>query len=151
MLNNRRASSVLNGIIQRKFLVVSRAVDQPLDMGIIQRTVLSLVTSVFDPIGLVALHTVIVCLLLKDVREKRSQKEDNDLSEGFRGKCLEWHSGLLLLGQLTLHRNCLKEPKNRIELHMFGDSLQDGFCAVGLLHARLISLQKSKVQPIFLQ
>ena len=48
-------------------LVVSGGVDRPLDKAITQRTVLSFVSSVFDPIGLVAPYTVTARLLLKDI------------------------------------------------------------------------------------
>ena len=48
-------------------LVVSRIVDRPLDKAITQRTVLSFVSSVFDPVGLVAPYTVRASLLLKDI------------------------------------------------------------------------------------
>ena len=48
-------------------LVVSRGVDSPLDKAITQRTVLSFVSSVFDPVGLVAPYTVRARLLLKDI------------------------------------------------------------------------------------
>ena len=45
-------------------LVVSRGVDRPLEKAITQRTVLSFVFSVFDPVGLVAPYTVGARLLL---------------------------------------------------------------------------------------
>ena len=48
-------------------LVVSRGDDRPLDKAIIQRTILSFVFFVFDPIGLVAPCTVTARLLLKDI------------------------------------------------------------------------------------
>ena len=48
-------------------LVASRCVDCPLDNAITQRTVLSFVSSVFDPVGLVAPCTVRARLLLKDI------------------------------------------------------------------------------------
>ena len=47
--------------------VVSRGVDCPLVKAITQRTVLSFVSSVFDPIALVAPYTVKARLLLKDI------------------------------------------------------------------------------------
>ena len=46
-------------------LVVSRGVDRPLDKAITQRTFLSFVSSVFDPVGLVAPYTVSARLLNK--------------------------------------------------------------------------------------
>ena len=54
-------------------LVVSRGVDRPLDKAITQRTVLSFVFSVFDPIGLVAPYTVKARLLLKYLANQRSK------------------------------------------------------------------------------
>ena len=55
-------------------LVVSRGVDRPQDKAITQRTVLSFVSSVFDPIGLVAPYTVKARLLLKDIWRISGQK-----------------------------------------------------------------------------
>ena len=49
-------------------LVVSIGIDRPLDKAIPQRTVLSFVSSVFDPIRLVAPYTVKARLLLKAVK-----------------------------------------------------------------------------------
>ena len=52
-------------------LVVSRGVDRPLDKAITQRTVLSFVSSVFDPVALVAPYTVRARLLLKGFLENQ--------------------------------------------------------------------------------
>ena len=112
-------------------LVVSRGVDRPLDKAITQRTVLSFVSSVCDPVGLVAPNTVRARLLLKDIWKISGQSWDDELPEDIRDKLLESHSGLPLLRQLTILRCYFTEPVDQIELHMFGDSSQDVFCAVG--------------------
>ena len=130
-------------------LVVSRGVDRPLDKAITQRTVLSFVSSVFDPVGLVAPYTVRARLLLKDIWKISGQSWDDELPEDIRDKFLEWHSGLPLLGQLTIPRCYFTEPVDQIELHMFGDSSQDVFCAVGFLRARLASSHKTQISFIF--
>ena len=130
-------------------LVVSRDVDRPLDKAITQRTVLSFVSSVFDPVGLVAPYTVSARLLLKDVWKISVQSWDDELPEDIRDKFLEWHSGLPLLWQLTIPRCYFTEPVDQIELHMFGDSSQDVFCAVGFLRARLASSHKTQISFIF--
>ena len=120
-------------------LVVSRGIDRPLEKTITQRTVLSFVSSVFDPIGLVALYTVKARLLLKDIWQISGQKLDDDLPEEIKKQFLEWHSGLHLFGSLTIPRSYFTEPFDRIEFHMFCDSSQDVFCAVAFLRARLVS------------
>ena len=48
-------------------LVVSRSKNRPLDKAVTQRTVLNFVSSVFDPVGLVAPYTVRARLLLRDI------------------------------------------------------------------------------------
>ena len=131
-------------------LVVSRGVDRPLDKALTQRTVLSFVSSVFDPVGLVApLGPVRARLLLEDIWKISGQTWDDELPEEIRDKFLEWHSGLPLLGQLTIPRSYFTEPVDQIELHMFGDSSQDFFCAVGFLRARLSSSRKTQISFIF--
>ena len=51
-----------------------------------QRTVLSFVSSVFDPVGLVAPYTVRVRLLLKDNWKISRQNWDDELTEDIRDK-----------------------------------------------------------------
>ena len=126
-------------------LVVSRGVDRPLDKAITQLTVLSSVSSVFDPIGLVAPCTVKARLLLKGIWRISCQKWDDDLPEEIKKQFLEWHSGLQLLGSLTILRSYFTDPFDRIELHMFGNGSQDVFCAVALLRARLASSSQTEL------
>ena len=119
-------------------LVVSRRVDRPLNKAITQRTVLSFVSSVFDPVGLVAPYTVRARLLLKDIWKISGQSWDDELPEDIRDKFLE-----------LLHSCYFTEPVDQIELNMFGDSSQDVFCAVGFLRARLASSHKTQISFIF--
>ena len=48
-------------------LVVSRGVDRPLDKALTQQTVVKFVSSVFDPVWLVAPYTVRALILFKDI------------------------------------------------------------------------------------
>ena len=110
---------------------------------------LSFVSSVFDHIGLVAPYTVKARLLLKDIWRISGQKWDDDLPEEIKKQFLEWHSGLHLLGFLTIPRSYFTEPFDRIETHMFGDSSQDVFCAVAFLRARLVSSHQTELAFVF--
>ena len=130
-------------------LVVSRGLDCPLDKAITRQTVLSFVSSVFDPVWLVAPYTVRIRLLLKNIWKIRGQSWDDELLEDMRDKFLEWNSGLPLLGQLTIPRCYFTKPVDQIELHMFGDSSQDVFCAVGFLRARLSNSHKTQIYFFF--
>ena len=130
-------------------LVVSRGVDCPLGKAITQGTVLSFVSSVFDAVGLKTPNTVRARLLLTDILKINGQSWDDELPEDIRDKFLEWHSGLPLLGQLTITRGYFTEPVRQIELHVFGVSSQDVFCAVGFLRARLWSSHKFQISFIF--
>ena len=103
-------------------LVPKRVVDRPLDKTITQRTVLSFVSSVFDPIGLVAPYAVKTRLLLKDIWRISVLKWDDDLLEGIKKQFFEGYSGLHWLGSLIIPRSYLTDPFDQIEFHMFDDS-----------------------------
>ena len=87
--------------------------------------------------------------MLKDILKNNGQNWDDELPEDIRDEILEWHSRLPLLGQLTNPRGYFTEPVDQIELHMFGDSSQDVFYAVGFLRARLSSSHKTQISFIF--
>ena len=130
-------------------LVVRRGVDRPLDKALTQRSELSFVSSVFDPNGLVAPYTMNARLLLKDIWRISGQKWDDDLPEEIKKQFFESHSGLHLLGSLTIPRTYFTDPFDRIELHMFGDSSQNVFCAVAFLRARLASSSQTELAIVF--
>ena len=122
-------------------LVVSRGVNRELKDTVTQRTVLSFVSSIFDPIGLVAPYTVGARLLLKEIW----RNSDNPLPLDLNAKFLDWRSGLPILGQLIIPRCYFPSAVDKIELHMFSDSSQEVFCAVGFLRARIIDTHETKL------
>ena len=101
-----------------------------------QRTVLSTVSAVFDPLGIVAPFTVVARVLLKDIWKLKGQQWDDPLPEDLSRRFDDWCSGLPLLQDLTIPRAYFSSPVEEIELHMFGDCSKDIFCAVGFLRAK---------------
>ena len=71
-------------------LIVSRGTDRTVQTPLTQRSVLSLVSSVFDPIGLVAPFTVKACLILEEIWRLSGQEWDNELPKETAGKITEW-------------------------------------------------------------
>ena len=101
-----------------------------------QRTVLSTVSAVFDPLGIVAPITVVARLLLKDIQKLKGQQWDDPLPEDLSRRFDDWCSGPPLLQDLTIPRAYFFSPVEEVELHMFGDCSKDIFCAVGFLRAK---------------
>ena len=52
-------------------------------------------------------------------------------------------------GSLTKPRSYFTDPFDRVELHMFGDSSQDVFCAVAFLRARFASPHQTELAFVF--
>ena len=59
----------------------------------------------------------------------------------FKKKFIKWHTGLPVLGRLTI----FDTPVDQIELHMFGDSSQDVFCSVAFLRGRSVVTNEGKI------
>ena len=88
-------------------------------------------------------------LQLRGICRISGQKRDYDLPEKNKKQFLEWHSGLPLLGSLRIPSSYFTEPFDRIELHLFGDSSQDVFCAVSFLRGRLTSSHQTEITFVF--
>ena len=130
-------------------LVVCRGVNRELKDSVTQRSVLSFVSSVFDPIGLVAPYTVRASLLLKDIWRLSGQQWDDPLPIELCRRFTEWHSGLPVLGQLKIPRCYFDFSVDEVELHMFGDSSLDVFCSVAFLRAQKNACSKCQLAFVF--
>ena len=111
-----------------------------------QRIVLSTVSAVFDPLGLVAPYTIKARLMLKDIWKISGQQWDDPLPQNLSDAFIEWCSDLPILAELSIPRAFFRNPVECIELHMFGDSSQDVFCAVGFLRAKCLSSGEAMVR-----
>ena len=117
-------------------LNVSRGVKLKGDRPITQRTILSVVSAVFDPLGLVAPFTVQARLLLKDIWRISGQQWDDPLPDTISQSFIDWCADLPNLEHLVIPRSYFSHLVSEVELHMFGDASQDAFCAVAFLRAR---------------
>ena len=118
-------------------LVVSRGTNSTITKSLTQRLVLSLASKVYDPTGLVAPFTVGARLILKDIWRVNGQSWDDELPKDTVDRFLAWCIELLRLAEITIPRSYFSVPFQHLELHMFGDSSQDVFSAVGFLRAQV--------------
>ena len=114
-------------------LDVSRGISNTVTKSLTQRLALSLVSMVYDPIGLVAPFTVGARLLLRDIWRVRGQLWDEELQKGTVEKFLEWSEELPKLAEITISWSCFSANFEHLELQIFGDSSQEVSSAVEFL------------------
>ena len=112
---------------------MSRGTSSSVTKSLTQRLLLSLVSKVFDPIGLVAPFTVCDRLTLKDIWRFRGQHWDEELTKDTVERLFEWSAEIPRLAEITIPRNYFTENLEHLELHMFGDTSQEVFKAVAFL------------------
>ena len=118
-------------------LVVSRGNNSTITKSLTQRLVFSLVSKVYDPIGLVAPFTVGARLILKDIWRVNGRIWDDELPKDTVDRFLACCVELPRLAEITMPRSYFSAPFQYLELHIFGDSSQDVFSAVGFLRAQV--------------
>ena len=117
-------------------LVVSRGINRNVPSALTQRAVLSLFSTVFDPIVLVAPFTVRARLLLKNIWRVSGQQWDDQLPSDIAQKITEWVIDLPRLSEKAIPRSYFPDDVDQIELHVFGDNSQVVFSAVAFLRGR---------------
>ena len=116
---------------------MSRGTSCAITKSLTQRLFLSLVSKVFDPIGLVAPCTVGARLLLKDIWRVTGQPWDDELPQDMVQRFFVWSADLPNLENIKIPRSYFSGPFDNVELHMCGDSSQDIFSAVAFLQTRV--------------
>ena len=114
-------------------LGASNTVTKPSTQGL----VLSLLSKVFDLLGLVAPFTVGAQLLLKDIWRVQEQHWDEELPKDNVERFLEWSTELTKLAEITIPRSYFSGNFKHLELLMFGNSSQEVFSANAFFRARV--------------
>ena len=122
-----------------------------------QRKVLSVVSSVFDPLGFLAPFVIRGRIILKGIWQTRGQQWDSFIDKNLSDQFSDWVRELNAGEVFEVSRWYETSSENiRNELHVFGDASEDAFCAVAYLvtennqSERKVSfiIGKSRVAPV---
>ena len=106
-------------------LQVCRGTSKEVETPITQRTILSLVSSVFDPLGLFAPFSVHMRRLLKSIWTKHGQHQDKSVEPNEEEEFLKWKDQLLEVAETSTDRRYFSTAKDKWELHVFADASED--------------------------
>ena len=90
----------------------SREVETPLTQG----KILSLVSSVFGPTGLLAQFSFNISRLLKDISTKNGQHLDNALDSGKEAEFLRWKKQILSVAETSIDRRYFITTRKKASL-----------------------------------
>ena len=135
---NAEVSSVLGlqWTVTDDSLQVCRGTNKEVETPITQRKILSLVSSVFDPIGLFAPFSVHMRRPLKGMWTKNGQHWDKEVEPGEEAQFLRWKEQLPIVAETSIARRYFYTARDKIELHVFADASEDTMCAVAYLRSQ---------------
>ena len=102
-------------------------------MKITQRAVLSHVSAVFNPLGIVSPFAIRMRLLLKSIWKENGQSWDKELNEENRHAFEKWASEMIQANQMVLKRTYFESGVNKVDLHIFSDASLEAMCMVAYL------------------
>ena len=117
-------------------LQVCRGTNKEVEAPITQRKILSLVSSVFDPIGLFAPFRVHMRRLLKGIWTKNGQHWDSEVEPGEEEDFLKWKEHFPIVAETSIDRRYFNRGRDKTELHVFADASEDTMCAVACLRSQ---------------
>ena len=116
-------------------LLVCRGTNKEVEALITQR-ILSVVSSVFDAIGLFAPLSVHMRRLLKSIWTKNGQHWDKEVEPGDEAKFLRWKEQLPIVAQTSIDRRYFNRERDKSALHVFADASEHTMCAVAYLRSQ---------------
>ena len=114
-------------------LEVCRGMQKEIPVKITQRAVLSHVSAVFDPLGIVSPFAIRLRLLLKSIWKENGQSRDKELNEENRHEFKKWASEMIHKNQMALKRTYFESGVNNVDLHIFSDASLEAMCMVASL------------------
>ena len=119
-------------------LQVCRGTKKEIEAPMTQRRILSLVSSVFDPIGLFAPFGVHVRRPLKGIWTKNGQRWDNEVEPGDEAEFLRWKEQLPIVAETSIDKRYFNRERERdkTELHVFADASENTMCAEAYLRSQ---------------
>ena len=116
-------------------LQVCRGASKAGETPITQRKILSLVSLVFDPLGLFAPFSVHMRRLLKSTWTKNGQHWDNSVEPSEKEVFLKWKAQLPEVAETSIDRRYFSTFKDKWEFHVFAAHLKTQ-CAQWLTYAQ---------------
>ena len=107
-----------------------------METPITERKILSLVSSVFDPIGLFAPFSVHMRRLLKGIWTKNGKHWDNEVEPSEEEEFLRWKEQLPIVAETSIDRRYFIRERDKTQLHVFADASENTMCAVAYLRSQ---------------
>ena len=117
-------------------LQVCRGTNKEVEAPITQRKSLSLVSSLFNTIGLFARFSVQMRRLLKGIWTKNGQHWDNEIEPDDEAEFLRWKEQLPIVAETSIDRIYFNGERDKTKLHVFADASEDTMCAVAYLRSQ---------------
>ena len=100
---------------------------------ITHRVVLSVASSIFDPLGLASPFTIRIQQILRLIWQKALKSWVEEIPEDITKQYLEWLQEVPGLKELSIKRYYGWEKGSEVQLHVFADASEMGLCVVACL------------------
>ena len=143
----------LNWNVDTDSLIVCRGTEQEVPAKITQRIVLSLVSAVFDPLGICSPFTIRMRFLLKSIWAAMRRAWDKELSAEYPKLISDWCSELREIRTMSINRLYFENGCTNLRLHILTGASEEAMCIVAYLQDETTQkltyvIGKCRVAPI---